>query len=70
MNPLFQQRHYEWVARLLRATKGDMFGAPTEHSQSYQQWMYIVGVFSSQFQLDNPRFDSKRFHDAIFGDAP
>jgi hypothetical protein len=64
---MFQKRHMEAIANLLKGTKPDVDSAiyPEDYRDGRKtQWAVIVMQFANLFTLANPRFDHKRWRKA------
>jgi hypothetical protein len=57
--PKYSKRHYEDTAKILREAR--QVGCETDIETIYYQFVDL-------YTLDNPRFDAKRFHKAVFGE--
>jgi hypothetical protein len=60
--PLYQQRHYEDMARTLRELKAQYL--VTANMDTLAIWEYAVELFTSRFGRDNPNFKPDKFKQA------
>jgi hypothetical protein len=62
IKPLFQRRHYEVVAKLLRAAEPAADPRPPwSHDLALDRWAIIVDAFTDLFAADNPCFKRDMF---------
>jgi hypothetical protein len=67
MPAMFQRRHYEAIAGILRRCEPDCVTQP----YACRAWRDTVNNFTLELLSDNPRFDRARFEKACgYGDAP
>jgi hypothetical protein len=60
--PMFQQRHYEAVAKQMRALKASAMVTVTEDTKKL--WDMNVDLFSRMFWNDNDKFKPAKFRAA------
>ena len=63
MATMYQKRHYEDVARMLREAKASMLVSCREDTLA--AWEHTVCLFTARFQRDNERFNTSRFMEAV-----
>ena len=62
MATLYQKRHYEDTARMLREAKASLLVCVTTHT--LHAWEEIVLTFATRFARDNAQFSHARFLEA------
>ena len=62
MAKMYQKRHYEDVARMLREAKASMLVSCREDTLA--AWEHTVCLFTARFARDNAQFSHSRFLEA------
>lgn len=62
--PLFQQRHYEWLARVIsrELVRSREANDPASHLVDA-----FVMALSHEFAKDNPKYKPSKFNSAVYG---
>ena len=63
--PMFQQRHYEAIARVMSYERLRM----PPYYEGRQQWEAVMFGLTNLFEEDNPNFDREKFESACYQES-